>query len=97
MPIKVYITNTAGNQLTIGHQRKVKHILESNKIVYMEIDLSDPTNTDEKDFLRHQLALNNQKMSLPQIFHDEHYCCDYDGLLLAVETNQLKSILKLDQ
>jgi glutaredoxin len=96
MTIKVYITTISGNQLTIGNQRKMKHILDTNKIEYNEIDISDPKNSNEKEFLQRTLALSNKKMSLPQIFNNEQYCCDFDGLLSGVESNTLKEILKLD-
>jgi glutaredoxin len=92
MVIKFYITNISGNQLTIGNQRKIKHILDTNKIEYVEIDISDPKNSNEKEFLQRTL----KKMSLPQIFNNEQYCCDFDGLSSAVESNTLKEILKLD-
>ncbi|CAF0967631.1 unnamed protein product [Adineta steineri] len=96
MAIKVYMTNIAGNQLTVGNQRKLKHILDTNKISYIDIDVSDPKNSNEKEFLQRMLAASNKKMSLPQIFNDEEYCCDFDGLLSAVESCSLKEILKLD-
>jgi glutaredoxin len=90
------MTNIAGNQLTVGNQRKVKHILDTNKIGYVEIDISDPKNSNEKEFLQRTLASLKQKMSLPQIFHNEQYCCDFEGILSAVESNTLKNVLKLD-
>ncbi len=90
------MTNIAGNQLTVGNQRKVKHILDTNKIDYVEIDISDPKNSNEKEFLQRTLASLKQKMSLPQIFHNEQYCCDFEGILSAVESNTLKNVLKLD-
>jgi len=96
MPIKFYMTNIAGNQLTIGNQRKEKHILDTNKIEYVEIDISDAKNSNEKEFLQRTLTSLNKKMSLPQIFNNEQYCCDFDGLSSAVESNTLKEILKLD-
>lgn len=96
MVVKVYVTTISGNQLTIGNQRKTKHILDTNKIEYNEIDISDPKNSDEKEFLQRTLASLNQKMSLPQVFNDEQYCCDFDGLLSAVESNTIKETLKLD-
>ena len=90
------MTNIAGSQLTSGNQRKAKHILDTNKIDYIDIDISDPKNSIEKEFLQRALASSNKKMSLPQIFKDEEYCCDFDGLLSAVELNTLKQTLKLD-
>ena len=96
MSIKVYVTNLPGSQLVVGNQRKVKHILETNKIPHSEIDLSDPKNLQEKEFLQRTLAAMNKKMILPQIFRDEEFCCDFDGLQSAVESNTLKEILKLD-
>ena len=96
MPIKVYMTNIASSPLTIGNQRKVQHILETNKILHINIDVSDPSNNDEKQILQKTLASMNKKFILPQIFHDAHYCCDFDEFLSAVESNTLKEILKLE-
>jgi len=96
MPVKVYMTNITSNQLIIGNQRKLKHILDTNKIDYSDIDISDSKNTHEKEFLQRTLSLLNQKMNLPHIFNDDQYCCDFDGLILAVESNTLKQVLKLD-
>ncbi|CAM2710809.1 unnamed protein product [Rotaria socialis] len=97
MPLKVYMTNITSNQLIIGNQRKLKHILDTNKIDYIDIDISDAKNSNEKEFLQRTLASFNQKMILPQIFNDDEYCCDFDGLILAVESNTLKFVLKIDQ
>ena len=96
MSIKVYMTNISGNQLIVGNQRKTKHILDTNKINYTEIDISDPKNSNDKEFLQRTLASANQKMILPQLFNNDQYCCDFDGLLSAVESNTIKEILKLD-
>ncbi|CAF0997932.1 unnamed protein product [Adineta steineri] len=97
MTLKVYITNITSNQVTIGNQRKLKHILDTNKIGYIEIDISDPKNTNDKEFLQRTLSLSNQKMILPYIFNGEEYCCDFEGLISAVESNTLKEMLKLDE
>ncbi len=97
MVLKVYMTNITSNQLIIGNQRKLKHILDTNKIAYIDIDISDSKNSNEKQFLQHTMASLNQKMILPQIFHDDQYCCDFDGLMSAVESNTIKQVLKLDQ
>ena len=96
MVLKVYMTNITSNQLIIGNQRKLKHILDTNKIDYIDIDISDTKNNVEKQFLQRVMASLNQKMILPQIFHDDQYCCDFDGLISAVESNTLKQTLKLD-
>lgn len=90
------MTNITSNQLIIGNQRKLKHILDTNKIDYIDIDISDPKNVQDKEFLQQTLASINKKMILPQIFFDENYCGDFDDLLYAVESNTLKSLLKLD-
>ena len=97
MPLKVYMTNITSNQLIIGNQRKLKHILDTNQIPYIEIDMSDSSNSVAKEYLQRTLAAMNQKLLLPQIFHDDQYCCDFDGLMSAVESNTLKQVLKLDQ
>ena len=90
------MTNITGNQLTIGNQRKLKHILDTNKIDYIDIDISDSKNASEKEFLQRTLTSLNKKLNLPQIFYDEQYCCDFDDLVSAVESNTLKQVLKLD-
>lgn len=97
MPLKVYMTNITSNQLIIGNQRKLKHILDTNKIAHIDIDISDSKNSEDKEFLQRTMALRNEKLILPQIFHDEQYCCDFDGLISAVESNTLQQVLKLDQ
>ena len=96
MPVKVYMTNITSNQLTIGNQRKLRHIFDTNKIEYTDVDISDPKNTPEKEFLQHALASVQRKLNLPQIFHEEQYCGDFDDLLAAVESNTLKEFLQLN-
>ncbi|UJR15488.1 hypothetical protein I4U23_002431 [Adineta vaga] len=96
MSIKVYMTNITSNQLAIGNQRKLKHILDTNKIPYIDIDISDPKNTEEKEFLQRILATRNQKLTLPYVFNDDQYCCDFDGLISAVESNTLQQMLKVE-
>ena len=96
MPVKVYMTNITSNQLTIGNQRKLRHIFDTHKIDYTDIDISDPKYTPEKEFLQHALASVQKKLNLPQIFHEEHYCGDFDDLLAAVESNTLKEFLQLN-
>lgn len=97
MTIKVYMTNITSNQLIIGNQRKLKHILDTNKIDYQEIDISDPNNSQEKAFVQRTMASLNQKLTLPQIFLDEQYCADFDEIISAVESNTLKQLLHIDQ
>lgn len=97
MTIKVYMTNITSNQLIIGNQRKLKHILDTNKIDYEEIDISDPNKSPDKEFLQRTMASMNQKLVLPQIFLEEQYCCDFEGLISAVESNTLKQLLNIDQ
>jgi glutaredoxin len=91
------MTNITSNQLIIGNQRKLKHILDTNKIAYVDIDISDSKNSTEKQFLQRTMASLNQQMVLPQIFRNDQYCCDFDGLISAVESNTVKQVLKLDQ
>ncbi|CAF0800430.1 unnamed protein product [Didymodactylos carnosus] len=91
----VYISNISGNHLTTGRQRQVKHILDTHGIRYIEIDISDPKQTNEKEFLQKSLFKKNLKLTLPQVFTDDELCYDYDELMAAVESNQLKQLLKI--
>lgn len=97
MPIKVYTTNITANQSIIGNQRKLKHILETNKILFVEIDISEATNAEEKQFLQNILTSEKRKFVLPQIFNDEQRCCDFDEFIEAVESENLRAVLKLDK
>ena len=63
MPIKVYMTNMSSNQSVISNQRKLKHVLDTNKIDYITIDISDPDNKNEKEFLKQSLTVLNQNDS----------------------------------
>ncbi|CAM4741313.1 unnamed protein product [Rotaria magnacalcarata] len=64
MTIKVYMTNIA----------------DANKIDYVDIDISDPKNVAEKEFLQRTLSPINKTLHLPQIFNNEEYCCDFDDM-----------------
>lgn len=57
-------------------QQHVINILESLKINFEKIDITDPANETEKTFMReNSVALHEGKVPLPpQVFNDETYC-----------------------
>ena len=75
---------------------KLKHILDTNKIEYIEIDINDPKNSNEKEVLQRTMFSLNKKLSLPQIFLNDQYCCDFEDVLSAVESNTIKELFKTD-
>ena len=57
-------------------QDYIVRILESRKIIFEQIDISDQSQESEKAFMRkHSVAKEGQKVPLPpQIFFDDQYC-----------------------
>ena len=51
-------------------------ILESRKIDFEQVDISDPQQDEEKAFMReHSTTKDGQRVPLPpQVFSDQHYC-----------------------
>jgi len=73
-------------------------ILGSRKILFEEIDISDPAREFDKKFMReHSHTDKSEPLPLPpQIFNDDIYCGDYDGLFTANENVMLFEFLKLE-
>jgi hypothetical protein len=73
-------------------------VLSSRKISFVEIDISDPSCEAEKKFMReHSRPAGSDTVPLPpQIFNDDVYCGDYDGVFTANENVELYEFLKLD-
>ena len=67
-------------------QDYIVRILESRKIIFEQIDISDQSQESEKAFMRkHSTAKEGQKVPLPpQIFFDDQYCgvCTSQGIFL---------------
>lgn len=79
-------------------------ILESKHIDFTVIDITEPTQEKEKDFMQ----ANSTEMGItvsdanprhplpPQIFNGEQYCGDYNGFELSNENDELEAFLKIE-
>mmetsp|Transcript_9586 Transcript_9586/g.18073 ORF Transcript_9586/g.18073 Transcript_9586/m.18073 type:complete len:119 (-) Transcript_9586:141-497(-) len=97
MVVKVYITNISSSTDIKKKQRELLQTLESLKIEFETIDISDPTKEEEKKFMRanSQPAQEGKVPLPPQVFKDEDYCGDFEAFSEAIEDNALYEFLKL--
>ncbi|XP_053674283.1 uncharacterized protein LOC128724585 [Anopheles nili] len=103
MVIKVYISGMSGNKEVKKRQQRVTMIMDSKHIAYTIIDITEPGQEAEKDFMQtnaqHKgctISDPNPRHALPpQLFNDTEYCGDYDDFDLANEVDNLEVFLKL--
>ncbi|XP_055630858.1 SH3 domain-binding glutamic acid-rich protein homolog [Toxorhynchites rutilus septentrionalis] len=104
MVIKVYVSGMSGNKEVKKRQQRVTMILDSKHIPYTPIDITEPGQEGEKEFMQKHSDHNGSTISdpnprhplPPQIFNDEDYCGDYDDFDLSNEVDQLEVFLKLE-
>uniref|UniRef100_A0A0A9VYH5 Uncharacterized protein n=2 Tax=Lygus hesperus TaxID=30085 RepID=A0A0A9VYH5_LYGHE len=97
MVIKVYTSGISGNKEVKKRQQRIMMILESKGIEYEAIDITEPGNEDDKQFMQdHAKPKDGAKHPLPpQIFNELEYCGDYDGFDVANENDELEVFLKM--
>jgi hypothetical protein len=79
-------------------------ILDSKHITYEVIDITEPQQDEEKNFMQVNSTKNGATISdpsprhplPPQIFNDAEYCGDYDEFDMANEIDQLEVFLKME-
>lgn len=104
MVIKVYISGMSGSKEVKKRQQRVSMILDSKHIPYTIIDITEPGQEGEKDFMQKNSEHNGSTISdptprhplPPQLFNDADYCGDYDDFDLANEIDNLEVFLKLE-
>lgn len=104
MVIKVYISGMSGSKEVKKRQQRVTMILDSKHIPYTIIDITEPGQEQEKDFMQKNSEHNGSTISdptprhplPPQLFNDGEYCGDYDDFDLANEVDNLEVFLKLE-
>lgn len=104
MVIKVYISGMSGSKEVKKRQQRVSMILDSKHIPYTIIDITEPGQEQEKDFMQKNSEHNGSTISdptprhplPPQLFNDAEYCGDYDDFDLANEVDNLEVFLKLE-
>lgn len=95
--IKVYMTSVPSNNAVRKKQQHIFDILTARKVLFEQIDITAPTNEEEKKFMReHAKCSPNTKVPLPpQIFSGEKYIGDYDQFYEAVEEDDIDVFLGL--
>lgn len=104
MVLKVYISGMSGSKEVKKRQQRVTMILESKHIPYTVVDITEPGQEGEKDFMQKNSEHNGGTISdptprhplPPQMFNDAEYCGDYDDFDLANEIDNLEVFLKLE-
>jgi len=99
MVIKVYVSLISCSQEIKKNQQRTLMILESKKIPYVAIDITDPCQEEAKDWV---VATATPKPGqtvpvTPQLFNEADYCGDYDGLDMANECDTLGEFLKMTE
>lgn len=71
-------------------------ILDSKSIEYVTVDITEPGNETEKEFMQQNGKARSSKYPLPpQLFNEEEYCGDYEDFDLANEVDELEKFLKM--
>lgn len=104
MVIKVYLSGMSGSKEVKKRQQRVTMILDSKHIPYTIIDITEPGQEAEKDFMQKNSEHNGATISdqtprhplPPQMFNDAEYCGDYDDFDLANEVDNLEVFLKME-
>ncbi|XP_029966597.1 SH3 domain-binding glutamic acid-rich-like protein 3 [Salarias fasciatus] len=90
MTLTVYYSSVSGSTKMRKEQDRIFSILDSQKIYYIKVDISQ--SSDDKDKMR---KLASDKTALPpQICNGDSYCGDYAAFDAAVDNEQLKSFLQ---
>ncbi|GJQ70214.1 hypothetical protein Trydic_g22672 [Trypoxylus dichotomus] len=103
MGVKVYVSGISGNKEVKKRQQRVLMILDSRSIKYDVVDIAEPGNETQKDFMQNNstsvgatVSDTNPRHPLPpQIFNDDIYCGDYDQFDMANEIDELEKFLKI--
>uniref|UniRef100_A0A0P4VG17 Uncharacterized protein n=1 Tax=Rhodnius neglectus TaxID=72488 RepID=A0A0P4VG17_9HEMI len=96
MVIKVYTSGISGNKEVKKRQQRILMIMDSKNIKYIAIDITEPGNEADKQFMQDNAKATESKHPLPpQIFNEQEYCGDYVGFDLANENDELEAFLKL--
>lgn len=94
----------SGSKEVKKRQQRVTMILDSKHIPYTIVDITEPGQEAEKDFMQKNSEHNGATISdqnprhplPPQMFNDAEYCGDYDDFDLANEVDNLEVFLKME-
>lgn len=98
MVIKVFISGISASKEVKKRQQRALLILDSCKVDYESIDITEPGMEDQREFMQQNSKPRGsiKTPSPPQFFNEANYCGDYEDFDSAVEVNQVLSFLKLE-
>ncbi|XP_061900660.1 SH3 domain-binding glutamic acid-rich-like protein 3 [Entelurus aequoreus] len=91
MSITVFFSSVSSNTAMKKNQNRIFSILDSKKIPYKAVDISQ--NPADKDLMR-QRAMDPTALP-PQICNGDNYCGDFTAFDNAIEMEQLEAFLKI--
>ncbi|CAH8624258.1 unnamed protein product [Heterobilharzia americana] len=95
MVLKIYTSTLSGNLKVKKEQGLILSLLNSKKVDFKEIDLSDISNESEKCALFEELKKMEKSLVPPHIFLDNEYLGSFEEFYEALEMEELESFLKL--
>ncbi|XP_035000053.1 SH3 domain-binding glutamic acid-rich-like protein 3 [Hippoglossus stenolepis] len=91
MPVKLFFTSVSSNLEIKKHQQKIEMILDSLKIPYENVDISQK----EENKVEMRRIAGNPVALPPQICNGDIYCGDFKAFEEAVESEELHKFLKV--
>ena len=95
MGLRVFYISSTGRRDIRKRQIHVFAVLSSWKFDFEPIDVADPENEKQRDFvIESGKKTEDGRIMLPQIFKEEECCGDYLDFLQAIEHEKLQLFLK---
>jgi len=97
MVIKVYYSGISSSPEIRSYQQRAQFILDSLRVDYDSVDVTDPFNEDAKDMIKEKCKhRNDQPPKTPQFFNDDVYCGDWFDFEIASDEDRILEWLGLE-
>ncbi|XP_015788971.1 SH3 domain-binding glutamic acid-rich protein homolog [Tetranychus urticae] len=98
MVVKIFVSGISASKEVKKHQQRAQFILDSFRIEYEKIDVTEPGFEAEKQLMKEVCKRRNDQTALPpQFFNDDEYCGDWIDFETASEEDILPEFLKLKE
>ncbi|XP_053213080.1 SH3 domain-binding glutamic acid-rich protein homolog [Panonychus citri] len=96
MGVKIYVSGISASKEVKKHQQRAQFILDSFRIEYEKIDVTEPGFEEEKQRMKEICKQRSDQPALPpQFFNDDQYCGDWIDFETASELDTLPEFLKI--
>ncbi|GAB6032847.1 hypothetical protein CHUAL_012049 [Chamberlinius hualienensis] len=98
MVVKVYISGISASKEVKKRQQRALLILDSAKVDYDPIDITEPGREDEREQVQPKWKTRNGNLNPlpPQFFNNDDYLGDYDDFSTAVDIDDIFAFLRLE-